>query len=200
MNTECPATAHGYAPYGRCTCYQAVRPIATVPEVRPITIVPSLGSLSGVCVLSQENHYVVVAPSYVEASYGAPMLRRWLNLTIGAIPTDGGYRNGAERYGWDPNTFGVVAGDPEYQVKITVGGDEIALPFHIWIGRDYLYGDNLNAVAERIAHDVVTGKYAMGEDATVTIYPCVPLTGDFDTDCSGDDEPMAIASATVYAR
>ncbi len=82
---------------------------------------------------------------------------------------------------------------PEYEVRISIRGDELHLPFRVFAGRDYATGECLDAVAERIAHDVVNGRYALGEDATVVIRE---VPGD---DCMGDDEPIDLATATVYA-
>lgn len=82
----------------------------------------------------------------------------------------------------------------EYDVRITVRGDEMHLPFRIYAGRDYATGEVLEAVAERIARDVVSGRYALGEDVTVVLRD---VPGD---DCEGDSEPVDIATATHYAR
>jgi hypothetical protein len=86
------------------------------------------------------------------------------------------------------------AEEHEYEVRITIRGDALHLPFRVKAGRDYATGEGLAIIALRIADEVVNGKYAMGEDATVSIYP-VPAD-----DCLGDDEPEPLASATVYAR
>jgi len=98
-------------------------------------------------------------------------------------------------------------------MRITVRGDEMHLPFRIYAGRDYATGEVLEAVAARIAHDVVSGRYALGEDATTrstwatswsaspTPPSCTVVLRDVPgNDCEGDSEPVDIATATHYAR
>lgn len=95
-----------------------------------------------------------------------------------------------------PGPAETPATDPIYTVRIAIRGDELHLPFAIRAGKDYAIGEDLQAAARRIAVDVVSGKYALGEDATVSIFTAPgPEAG-----CLDDDDPTPLVWATVYAR
>lgn len=86
-----------------------------------------------------------------------------------------------------------------YAVKIACDGDELLIPFVIFGGRDYQYGEKLEDIARKIADDLLGDRYAVAMNhCDVSIY--VDEAGqdaDFATACSGDDDPAALVAVHV---
>jgi hypothetical protein len=80
-----------------------------------------------------------------------------------------------------------------YDVRVLVNGDEVDLPFRIHAGRDYaIESDRLDRVASDLACKL--RRYYPKADEITAIIRELPGVG-----CSGDAEPVDLATATDYA-
>jgi len=76
----------------------------------------------------------------------------------------------------------------EYALRVVTDGDELRLPLRIHSGKDYSPGERLDAVAARVASDLLRMHFN-GVCDRIDVYVSEVADGD----CLGDSEPVQLA-------
>lgn len=84
------------------------------------------------------------------------------------------------------------ATEAAYVLRVAVDSDELTLPFKAYAGTDYGIGDPLKAIAKDYADRIHARSFPNSGCVKVTIYPCES------DDCTGDDDPVELASGEAY--
>jgi hypothetical protein len=85
-----------------------------------------------------------------------------------------------------------TATDAAYMLRVAVDGDELTLPFKAYAGTDYGIGDPLDKIAKDFAFRIHSRSFPNAGCVKVMIYECQP------DDCTGDDDPVELASGEAY--
>ncbi|MGI8425539.1 MAG: hypothetical protein ACR2M4_02880 [Actinomycetota bacterium] len=90
-----------------------------------------------------------------------------------------------------------VATDQAYTLRIYSGGDELILPFVMRSPGHYQIGEYLDAIADRIALQLLADAFSGAQDdVTVEIYE-IRSCEFSDCNCMDDDDPEPVGKATV---